>query len=418
MANPRAARRPDSFYGWWMVGLCTIARGFTAPGQTIGVSAFTDDLIETLDISRSAVSTTYLIGTLTGAVALPLVGRWVDAAGVRRTLLFVAVAFSGAILFASSVQNAIMLSLAFVGLRMLGQGSLSLIGTQGVVLWFERRRGFALALSGMGTLILMSMSPLVFTWLINQIGWRQAFVTLAIGVVVVLVPIALFGIVDRPEDIGQVPDGKAEDQTGPVIRGRSFTVAEALRTPAFWTLVGLTLMAGAISTGLTFHNVDLLGERGFSEGQAAAIFIPMMIGGATASFAFGWLTDRVSARPLMFVSGLALGVGAFLSTITSPGPMAVVYGLTMGIAGGSAGANSSALMPKWFGVDHIGSIRGIASTANVGASAIGPLLLSLGNDAADSYGPVVTACAIAAASMAAISLVIATPRNEPVSPSG
>jgi MFS family permease len=302
-----------------------------------------------------------------------------------------------------------MLSIAFVGLRMLGQGSLSLIGTQGVVMWFENRRGFALATSGTGTLVLMSMSPLIFTWLIGQFGWRQAFVVLAVGVVVVLVPIAWFGIVDRPEAIGQVPDGKLADQVGPVVRARSFTVAEAIRTPAFWTLGVLTVMAGAISTGLTFHNVDLLGERGFTESQAAAIFIPIMIGGALSSFTFGWLTDRVSARPLMFISGVALGAGAFLSTVTSPGLMAVVYGLTMGLAGGSAGANVSALLPKWFGVDHIGSIRGISSTANVAASAVGPLILSIGNDVADSYGPIVVVCAIAAASLAVVALFVPTP---------
>ena len=154
-----------------MVAVCTIVRGFTAPGQTIGISAFIDELIDALGTSRSAVSTAYLVGTLTGAAALPFVGRWVDAAGVRRTMLVVAAGFSGAILFASSVQNVVMLAIAFVGLRMLGQGSLHLIGVQGIVLWFERRRGFALAVSGMGTLALMSAAPLVFTVLVNrQIG--------------------------------------------------------------------------------------------------------------------------------------------------------------------------------------------------------------------------------------------------------
>ena len=76
MLSPRSARRPDAFYGWHMLLFCTIVRGFTAPGQTIGVSAFTDDLIESLGTSRSAVATAYMVGTLTGAVALPFVGRF------------------------------------------------------------------------------------------------------------------------------------------------------------------------------------------------------------------------------------------------------------------------------------------------------------------------------------------------------
>ena len=54
---PAAATTDLAFRGWWMVLWCTIVRGATAPGQTIGVSAFTDDLIDSLGTSRSAVST-------------------------------------------------------------------------------------------------------------------------------------------------------------------------------------------------------------------------------------------------------------------------------------------------------------------------------------------------------------------------
>ena len=78
-----------------MLLFCTIVRGFTAPGQTIGVSAFTDDLIESLGTSRSAVATAYMVGTLTGAVALPFVGRWADRTGVKHTLTIVSVGFAG-----------------------------------------------------------------------------------------------------------------------------------------------------------------------------------------------------------------------------------------------------------------------------------------------------------------------------------
>jgi len=392
-----------------MVAVCTIVRGFTSPGQTIGVSAFTDDLISSLDTTRSKVATAYLIGTLTGAAVLPFVGRWIDRVGVKRTLTFVCVAFAGAIAFTATVQNIVMLTIAFVGLRMLGQGSLSLIGTQGVVMWFEQRRGYALAISNMGTVAMMNLAPLTFAALIGIFGWRWTWALLAAIVLSVLLPIARYAIVDRPEDIDQVPDGKVIDQPATKVRGRSFTVAEAIRTPAFWTLTGVSFMAGAISTALAFHNTDLLGGQGLSETQAAAIFIPMLVGSVSSSFVVGSLTDRWSARPLIFFAAAMLGLGTYFATIASPGWMAALYGLTLGVAGGSINSLSSALYPKWFGVDHIGSIKSIASTANVGASALGPLILSIGNDVADSYVPVVIGCALAAGAMAIVSLFVSTP---------
>ncbi len=413
MLGPRAARRPRAFYGWWMVLFCTIVRGITAPGQTIGVSAFTDHLIDALETSRSAVSTAYMVGTLTGAVALPFVGRWIDRAGVRHTLSITGIAFAAAVMFVGSAQNIIMLAMAFVGLRMLGQGSLSLIGTTGIVVWFENRRGFALALSGMGAMAMMALSPLAFGALINAVGWRTTWLVLGLIIATVLVPLARFAIVDRPEVLGQLPDGVIVSGADPY-RQRSFTVSEALWTPAFWTLTSLTILMGAVSTGLTFHNTDLLGERGLTETQAATVFVPLLVGSVSSSFVVGWLTDRVPSRPLMFAGGGFLALASVLATTASPGVMAAAYGLCAGLAVGAISAANGALLPKWFGVDHIGSIKGVSTTMTVVGSAVGPLILSIGNDVSDSYTPVVVGTAIACAAMAVIAGVVPTPAPEPV----
>lgn len=392
-----------------MLLMCTVVRGLTVPGQTIGVSAFTDDLVESLDISRSALSTTYLIGTLTGAIAMPFVGRWIDFAGVRRSMIVFGTLFAAAVALTGTVQNIVMLALAFVGLRMFGQGSLSLVGLTGVVVWFERRRGFALALSGMGTVAILSLAPLIFGILIDAVGWRAAWPIIGAFVALIILPIAVFGVVDRPETIDQLPDGHALDGSAGAVRARSFTVAEAIRAPAFWTLAGLTMLAGAVITGLTLHNTDLLGDQGLSKAQAGAIFLPQAIGSMSSSMIVGSMTDRFAARPLMFVGGATLALGTFLATVASPGLLAVTYGLVTGWAVGSISALSGALNPKWFGVDHIGSIKGVATSLNVGATAVGPLILSIGNDVADSYTPVIIGCAIASAAMAAIALVVPTP---------
>jgi len=143
--RPNATATDLAFRGWWILLWCTIVRGVTAPGQTIGVSAFIDPIIEGLDVSRSAVSTAYLIGTLCGAAALPAIGRWIDRVGIRHAMTIVGFLFACVVALTSTVQNIVMLTLAFVGLRMLGQGSLTLVGATGVTLWFDRRRGLALA---------------------------------------------------------------------------------------------------------------------------------------------------------------------------------------------------------------------------------------------------------------------------------
>jgi len=399
-----------AFYGWWIVLWCTVARALTAPGQTIGVSAFTDHLIDGLGITRSALSTAYLVGTLTGAIALPAIGRWVDRAGIRRAMSVIGLAFAVVIVATASVQNVIMLAVAFIGLRMLGQGSLSLIAATGVSLWFDRRRGLALAMSATAGIGLLSLAPLTFGALIDGVGWRWAWGIIGLSVGALLVPIARFGLIDRPEDIGQQPDGDILIEGEPLPRPRvSMTVRQALHTPAFWTLGALTAMMAMTVTGLTFHNTDLLAEQGLTEDEAAAIFIPQMIGSVSMGFLFGTLTDKVHARLLLPIAGTFLTLGMFLATVATPGFGAVRYGLTIGLGVGAISALGGALYPKWYGTAHIGSIKGVSLAIGVGASALGPLLLSVGNDIAESYEPVVLGCAVVTAALTVVTPFIPTP---------
>ncbi|MFA9564326.1 MAG: MFS transporter [Acidimicrobiales bacterium] len=403
---------PTSFRGWHILGWSTLLLALTAPGQTIGVSSFIDHVIEDLGISRSSLSAAYLIATLTGSAALPSIGRWVDRRGVRHATIVVGGAFAVAIALLGVSQNIVMLGVAFVGIRMLGQGSLSLIGDTSISLWFQARRGRAFAIAMTVSAGLMALSPLVFTAMIDGIGWRQAWLVTAIFIGVTVPSIGRFAMIDRPSEIGQVPDGMPGVTTETFVPQPSLTVGEAVRTPAFLSLMSVVALSAALITGLTFHNVSVMGEGGLTETEAAAIFVPQMVGVVSASFIVGWLTDRIRAQILVPFAGIALAAALVLAALVSPGVGAIVYGLVSGIAGGSIRALGSALLPKWFGTDHIGAIRGISHTVAVAASATGPLILSIGNDLADSYQPVLLICAAVTTAIAVSTALV----KDPVAP--
>ena len=97
----------------------------SAPGQTAGLSVFTDPLIRELGISRTEVSTSYLIGTLLGACVLPLTGRALDRWGVRRMTIIIGIAFAVFLAALSFVAGIVGLTAGFVGVRIAGQGALS-----------------------------------------------------------------------------------------------------------------------------------------------------------------------------------------------------------------------------------------------------------------------------------------------------
>ncbi len=394
-----------------MLALAIVTSAMTGPGQTIGVSVFIDPMVDALSISRSAVSTAYLVGTLTGAAAMPFVGRFVDERGVRLAQTLVGLAFTGSLVVMSGVNGLLWLMVGFAGIRMFGQGSLSMISTVTVALWFSRRRGMAMGLLTTVAGALMALLPVALNAVIGFTSWRMAWLVAAAAVAVTVVPIARFGLIDRPSDIGQVPDGPRPEDPSPdpaidpstgrdaaglltrlfrrprpgFVDTRSYTRREAAATLQFWILAAIGIASGMLITGLNFHQIDLLGEAGLSSGQAAAMFLPQIIGSSVAAIATGLVLDQVGVRYVPAFSMLLLVVVHVVAAALDQGAMVVLYAVLLGSIGGMVRSTLSTMLPGYFGVDHIGSIQGLLTVTNVGGSALGPVTLAVVQEWTGSY---------------------------------
>ena len=102
------------FFGWIVMLAGSFGMIMTSPGQTYGVSIFIEHFISDLGVSRSQVSTYYAIGTLTGAAALPFVGRRIDRLGPRTMVVIIAILFGLACIYLGFVSSDLMLLFGFV----------------------------------------------------------------------------------------------------------------------------------------------------------------------------------------------------------------------------------------------------------------------------------------------------------------
>ena len=367
--------------------MAIVTGGLTGPGQTIGVSVFVDQFISDLGLSRSQVSTGYLIGTLIAALGLPRIGQYIDRAGVRRAMTYIGIGFGVALVAMAGVQGIVMLTIGFLAIRLLGQGALMLVSTVSVTLWFERRRGTALGIFSTGTAVIMATVPVVLSLIIDGWGWRIAWITAGISIWLVVIPIARIGMIDRPADVGQVPDGSAVDSKRPA-RDQALvdaTRGEAIRTTRFWILLGASATVGLLSTALNFHQISLLTEAGLTATEAAVMFLPQVIGATVAGFAFGYLSDRLTGRWLIPISMALLVVSLLSAASLSTSAIVVLYAVSLGAAGGAMRSVSATLLPRWFGVRHIGEIQGTASFINVASTALGPVAFSVVHAATGGY---------------------------------
>lgn len=405
---------PRRFVGWRIVVLATIAGAMTAPGQTVSVSVFVDHLISDLGLSREGVSTAYLIGTLTGALLLPAVGRWIDRVGARIAMTAIGAAFAVGLVAMSGVRGFVTLALGFTLIRWLGQGSLSLVSSVAVTHWFERRRGTVFGVMMTGIAALMSLGPVLLNLAIEAYSWRTAWLIAAAAVALIVIPMAWFGIIDRPRDVGQFVDGDPAphpDEPTPEPR-QSHSRREALGEPRFWVLSMTVATTSMLITALNFHQISILGEKGLSSTEAAAMFLPQVGGAIVAGLIVGALADRIGPRYLLATSMALMATGLLMVPVIERGWSVIAYGIVLGAAGGAQRPLASTILPRWFGLANIGAIQGVSTFVGVGASAAGPVVLSLANTAAGGYGTATVIFAIIPAAMVLAALTVTEPDRQ------
>lgn len=383
-----------------ILALAVVSSALTGPGQTVGVAVFNDHLVEGLDLSREAVAAAYMVGTLSSATMLPFVGRFIDRSGVRLAQMIIGVVFTLALLNMSQVNGWIWLTVGFLGIRFAGQGSLSLVSTVTVSLRFVADRGKAIGIFSTASNALMLMVPLALAFVISQVGWRKAWVVAAAVIAVTVLPIAWFGLRSMPTSSAKIVTRVGEV----VVADNDFTRAEAIRTRSFWMIASVSAAAGMLGTGLNFHQIDLLGEVGLSSNEAAAMFVPQILGSSVAGLGFGYLADRIGTRFLPAAGMLLLILAHWMAAVVAPGAIVVVYAIVLGAMGSAVRTVTATMLPAFFGTGHLGAIQGFLTLINVAGSALGPVVLAVVEGSFDSYRPAVLLLSIIPAVVLVFSL--------------
>jgi MFS family permease len=376
------------FYGWVVLVAGTLGMIMSSPGQTYVISMFVDHFITELSIDRTTVSALYTGATLAGSFALPKVGRYIDRQGSRKAVVAITLLFGLACFAMSRVAGVVSLALGFVAMRMMGQGSMTLVSANVINQWWVRRRGTVMGLSGMAAALLgTGLFPPLVNRLISTLGWRSAFVVLGLTLLLVMLPLGWLLFRDTPELYGLQPDGQSpsdEDSTeGPPQKG--WSLEEARRTSIFWIVsAGLACIAMLI-TALHFHVVSIFEDNGLQRSVAADIFFPIAATTSLVTLASGILKDRVPVKYLMAAALVSMGSSVLLATHLHTFQIALCYGLCLGITSGLFRTVSGVVWADMFGRTHLGAISGLATTLMIVGSALGPLPLGYARDLMGGY---------------------------------
>jgi len=397
-ARPFDPRRVPFYYGWVVLVAGTIGAIASVPGQTAGVSVFTDDLISTTGLTRLQLAIAYLIGTGTSGLLLGAGGRAIDRYGSRIVALGATLGLASTMLGLSVIGpmstplGLVVMSVGFGCLRFSGQGLLTLSSRTMVAQWFDQRRGLVTAVSSAFVSFSFAAAPALLLALIDIDGFRTAWRIMAVVLVVVVGTVIIVFYRVSPEASGIEIDGRgrtaipdADDFEGeraarpvPVIgTDADATRFQALRDIRFWALTIPVAALASTSTAITFHIVDLGAELGLTDDEVVRIFVPLAMISVPVTLGTGWLVDRVT--PLVIAVGMASAQLVMYPMVglldTTWGAIAAI--VTWGVSQGCFSSLTSAAIPKVFGRRHLGAISGAQMSAMVIGSAIGPAFFAL-----------------------------------------
>jgi len=378
--TPHWISRFPFFYGWIILGVSILCGFISGPGQTYGVSIFVDPMIKDLGFSRTVMAILYTVGSLSAAALMIIIGRLLDRYGARILLATVTILFGFALIWMSSVDSSSDLYLGFLAIRTLGQGSLTLIPTTLLAIWFIKGRGRVMPFFFLGSALSQAAFPPLIHKLVTTFGWRDSWDIL--GLIVwasLLIPVILL-IRRTPESVGLSPDGgitntsqiKDLDQKL-IFHETNWTLPEAIKTRSFWLLLYAGAPLPLISTALVFNHISLMDSRGFSAGIAASTLSIMAPSSLVGSFGAGYFLDKFANRYTLAMGQIILVLAMICPMFIQSSGGAFFYGGLLGLAGGCVMTVNSVIWPNYYGRASLGTIRGIGTTSSVAFAALGPL---------------------------------------------
>ncbi len=256
-------------------------------------------------VGRASASLPYTLMMVCLGLGGLVTGRLADRHGLTPVLWlgalavlggFVGAAFSGSI-WAFGIAHAVM---GFIGSSATFAPLLA-----DTALWWNRRRGIAVAVCASGNYVAGALWPPIVQYGIDTIGWRPT--SMALGVVCGLGMLALsLRMRQRPPAIQAAAVGAS---TMPVDRARPFGLAPG----AAMALLCVAGVACCVAMAMPqVHIVAYCTDLGFGAAQGAQMLSLMLACGIVSRLVFGLICDRIGGIRTLLLGSALQGVALLL----------------------------------------------------------------------------------------------------------
>lgn len=377
--RPSTLNESSVRYPGWPVAAASFVGVMTSfsPIVPYTFSLFLNPLHAEFGWKREAIGGTFGLAAITVALVSPGIGVLLDRFAPRRIILPCILIFACALASLSRLgPQIVQFYLTFFVLGLVANGTAQFAYTRTMLTWFQRHRGFALALiltgSGVGSIFI----PPATQWMIEHHGWRDAYLLLG-GIALFGFPLTALLLRNRPVSVTH------EDAV--FVSGT--TVPAALRSAPFWILAGIIMLSAFSENGLVTNLAAILTEHGVSAQNAALALSVRGGAGIVGRLFVGLMLDRFSPQRIQTVVLFLCAAGTLILAFAGTPFVALAGAAVLGVGLGSEADVGPYLLARYFGRKHFSVLYGLMWTAYAIGGGTGPVVIGHLYDGAGSYEP-------------------------------
>ncbi len=397
---------------------------------SLTIAVFVYPLSEELGWSRTLISGAAAAGGLAATFLSPIVGRLIDRYGARSVLTVsilllclttVSLAWSDVSMTVMGATIPWVFYIAYATGRVIFSSPVQIGASVVVSRWFIRLRGRTNGILNLSHSLGMVLFPLIASLVIAQSGWRDAWFVLGVVVfVVALLPVALL-ISERPEDLGLLPDGDAEDiptdstgtkHSSPAASAEvDWTSGSAMRTPTLWLIAISTGLLFVMQAGVNTHSAAFFRDQGLGTVIAGVGISFNAISLGIGSLFWGRIVEKAPPRFALAAVALVMAAASLLFTSTDTTVEALAFSAIFGFGLGGMLTVPPVAYADYFGRASLGTIRGVTEPFTTFGQAVGVMIPGLVFDyiSDESYMPFFFAAGAIGVFAAVISLFATRP---------
>ena len=371
-------------YGYIIFAACFTIQA-VGIGSYVAYGVFFNALMSEFQWSRATISGASSLAFFMMGFTGMLIGRLNDLYGPRLLMSVTSLFFGAGLILTSQVNSVLQLYLFYGVLLGIGLSSIDVIALTTIARWFALRRGAMTGLVKVGTGAGQFTIPLIASFLIGVVGWRQT--CLIIGLAASFLLFCVAQLLKRdPHDYQPISrrDSSSSQQISKS-ENSSLSFEKTRKTYQFWNLCLVNFLVIFCLISIIIHIVPHARDIGLSAGQAAGAL--STIGGVSmiGRFVSGLAIDRVGSKKIMGACLLLLIISLLWLQVAQSLWMLFLFACIYGLAHGGLFTAISPIVAEIFGIKAHGTILGIVVCFGTTGGAVGPIFTGQLFDMTGSY---------------------------------